>query len=63
MKVSGKSHSAERPEESFKLAKRFVFSKKCGAQMKKNKEEVAMKNIDLWRKINKIQNADVDCWA
>ena len=30
MKVSGKSHSAENPEKSFMLAKRFVSSKNCG---------------------------------
>ena len=37
MKVSGKSHIAEDPKESFMLAKRFVSSKKSGgASMKTN---------------------------
>ena len=37
MKVSGKSHSPENPEESFMLVKRFVSRKiKEGASMKTN---------------------------
>ena len=48
MKVSGKSHSAENPEESFMLAKRFVSSKNRVI----TKISQLKKSLLKWKKMN-----------
>ena len=61
MKVSGKSHSAENPEETFMLAKRFVSCKieGGGASMRTNWKKSRIEKTPV---LKKKQNTDIACW-
>ena len=54
MKVSGKSHSAENPEQCFMLAKRFVSSKNRGGFDENKLDKMSPKKTALFKKKTKI---------
>ena len=59
MKVSGKSHSAENPEDFFMLAKNLVSSKKIEGGFDENKLEKKA----AWKKHRSLKKSDIACWA